>query len=202
MTIDVEKADVVEIYRALVGAVTPRPIAWVTTVNPAGLVNLAPFSFFNAFGANPPIVVFSPTLRRDGSRKDTLNNVEATGEFVVNAAVEDLAEQVNRSSMELPSGESEIELTGLETLPSVRVKPPRIAQSPVHLECRVRQILPMGTGPIAPNLVIGEVLFIHVRDDVLDAQGLIDPAKLRTIGRLGGDEYARISDRFSLKRPT
>src|ERR1700732_4377282 len=100
MIIDVSRADVVEVYRALVGVVTPRPIAWVTTVDTEGRVNLAPFSFYNAFGANPPVVVFSPTLRRDGSKKDTLLNFEATGEFVLNAAVESLAEKINLSSKE------------------------------------------------------------------------------------------------------
>src|SRR3954469_2260396 len=112
MLIDASSADVVTVYQALVGVVTPRPIAWVTTVDREGRVNLAPFSFFNAFGANPPVVVFSPTNRRDGSKKDTLLNVEATGEFVVNAAVADLAEQVNDSSAELPAGESEVEYVG------------------------------------------------------------------------------------------
>src|SRR5262245_12718586 len=110
MQIDGASTPVVDVYHMLVGVVTPRPIAWVTSVDPAGRVNLAPFSFFNAFGANPPVVVFSPTLRRDGSRKDTLNNVEATGEFVLNAAVGSLAEQVNLSSTELPPGESESQL--------------------------------------------------------------------------------------------
>lgn len=202
MLIDVASSSPVVVYRALVDMVTPRPIAWVTTVNPEGLVNLAPFSFFNAFGANPPIVVFSPTLRRDGTRKDTLNNVESTGEFVVNAAVDALAEQINLSSKEIAADESEIALTGLATLPSVRVRPPRIALSPGHLECRVRQILPMGTGPIAPNLVIGEVVMIHIDDSILAPDGRIDPAKLLTIGRLGGDDFARTTDRFALKRPT
>jgi flavin reductase (DIM6/NTAB) family NADH-FMN oxidoreductase RutF len=121
MILDVAGADVIEVYRTLIGVVTPRPIAWVTSVDRAGRVNLAPFSFFNAFGANPPVVVFSPTLRRDGSRKDTLNNVEATGEFVLNAAVEALAAQVNLSSSELPPGQSEVELTGLGLVPSLRV---------------------------------------------------------------------------------
>src|SRR5215469_4057037 len=115
MVIDVSKADVVSVYQALVGVVTPRPIAWVTSLDAQGRVNLAPFSFFNAFGANPPVVVFSPTLRRDGTKKDTLKNVEATGEFVLNAAVAPLAERINLSSKELPYGESEIELTGLHT---------------------------------------------------------------------------------------
>src|SRR3954452_4142325 len=129
MIIDASTADVVSVYQALVGVVTPRPIAWVTTVDVEGRVNLAPFSFFNAFGANPPVVVFSPTLRRDGSRKDTLRNVEATGEFVLNAAVETLAEQVNLSSKELPFGESEVELTGLTLKPSVKVRPPGLAET-------------------------------------------------------------------------
>jgi flavin reductase (DIM6/NTAB) family NADH-FMN oxidoreductase RutF len=136
MIIDVSKADVVAVYRALVGVVTPRPIAWVTTVDGEGRVNLAPFSFFNAFGANPPVVVFSPTLRRDGSKKDTLRNLNAVGEFVVNAAVEDLAEKVNATSKELPPGQSEADYAGLTLEPSVKVRPPRVAESPVHLECR------------------------------------------------------------------
>src|SRR6476620_8031289 len=107
----------------LVGVVTPRPIAWVTTLSPTGVVNLAPFSFFNAFGANPPIVVFSPTLRRDGSKKDTLLNLESHPEFVLNAATAPLAEKVNLSSKEIPPDESEIALTGLTAIPSLKVKP-------------------------------------------------------------------------------
>src|SRR3954470_15833596 len=130
MIIDVAGASVLEVYHALVDVVTPRPIAWVTSIDPEGRVNLAPFSFYNAFGANPPVVVFSPTLRRDASRKDTLRNVEATGEFVLNAAVETLAEKVNLSSKELPYGESEVELTGLTLKPSARVRPPRLAETP------------------------------------------------------------------------
>lgn len=201
MIIDVAGADVVDVYRMLVDVVTPRPIAWVTSVDSRGKVNLAPFSFFNAFGANPPVVVFSPTLRRDGSKKDTLLNVEATGEFVLNAAVEPLAEQINESSRELPHGESEVEASGLTLLPALKVKPPRVAESPVHLECRVLQVLPIGRGPIAANLVIGEVLLFHVHDSVLDASRRVDPRKLRTIARLGGDSYCRTSDLFEMKRP-
>src|SRR5215510_4538175 len=120
MIIDVSSADVLSVYQALVGVVTPRPIAWVTTIDPEGRVNLAPFSFFNAFGANPPVVVFSPTLRRDGTKKDTLRNVEATGEFVLNAAVESLAEKINLSSKDLPYGESEVDMTGLSLKPSLK----------------------------------------------------------------------------------
>lgn len=203
MQLDVAAANVLDVYHLLVGLVTPRPIAWVTTVSPAGgVVNLAPFSFFNAFGANPPVVVFSPTLRRDGSKKDTLLNVEATGEFVLNAAVAPLAELVNLSSKELPPDESELTLTGLRTVPAVKVRPPRVAASPAHLECKVRQVIPCGTGPIAANLVIGEVVFLHVDDAVLDPAGRPDPRRLRTVARLGGDFWCHTSDLFELKRPT
>jgi flavin reductase (DIM6/NTAB) family NADH-FMN oxidoreductase RutF len=199
--IDVLTANVIDVYQALVGVVTPRPIAWVTSVDPQGRVNLAPFSFFNAFGANPPVVVFSPTLRRDGSKKDTLLNIEATGEFVINAAVAALAEQVNQTSKELPRGESEAAFAGLNTVASHKVRPPRIAASPVHLECRLRQIIPIGDGPIAANLIIGDVLVIHIDDAVLDANGKADPRKLQTVARLGGDFWCRTTDLFEQKRP-
>src|SRR5207248_4416429 len=143
-----------------------------------------------------------PSRRRDGTKKDTLNNIEATREFVVNVAVESLAEKVNLSSKELPPDESEIDLTGLHTLPSVKVKPPRLAESPVNLECKLRQVVPIGSGPIAGNLVIGEVVAIHVADRVLDEKGKVDPRKLRTIARLGADWYCHTSDLFEMKRPT
>src|SRR5262245_12553607 len=201
MIIDVGSTDVVTVYRALVSVIVPRPIAWVTTVDDRERVNLAPFSFFNAFGANPPIVVFSPTLRRDGTKKDTLLNLEAVGEFVLNAAVESLAEKLNATSAELQRGMSEVEHAGLTLLPSVKVKPPRVAESPVHLECRVRQLMSIGDGPIAANLVIGEVIFIHIEDRVLDASGQVDPRKLRAIARLGGSDYCRTGDLFQMERP-
>jgi flavin reductase (DIM6/NTAB) family NADH-FMN oxidoreductase RutF len=201
MIIDVKSADITAVYRALVGVVTPRPIAWVTTVDGEGRVNLAPFSFFNAFGANPPVVVFSPVLRRDRSKKDTLQNLSSVNEFVLNAAVEELAEKVNATSRELPPGQSEADHAGLTLQPSATVRPPRVAESPVHLECRVRQILPIGDGPLAANLVIGEVLLIHIANSVLDDRGGIDPRKLRTIARLGADYYCRSTDLFEMERP-
>src|SRR5437588_13008302 len=142
MQLDVAASTPQDAYQLLVGIVTPRPIAWVTTLSPAGVVNLAPFSFFNAFGANPPIVVFSPTLRRDGTKKDTLLNLERRGEFVLNAATAPLAEKVNLSSKEVPPDESEVALTGLTTVPSVKVGPPRVAESPAHFEGVERQINP------------------------------------------------------------
>ncbi len=201
MMIDVAASSPEEVYPWLVGIVTPRPIGWVTTLDAEGRVNLAPFSFFNVFGANPPVVVFSPVNRRDGTRKDTLLNVEATGEFVLNSAVESLADAVNLSSSELPRGQSEADLAGLSLLASARVKPPRIAESPTHLECRLRQIVRVGDGPMAANLIIGEVVAIHVDESVIGSDGRVDPAKLKTIARLGGDWYCRTSDLFSLKRP-
>jgi flavin reductase (DIM6/NTAB) family NADH-FMN oxidoreductase RutF len=201
MTIDPTTTPVAAVYQALVGVVTPRPIAWVTTLSAQGTVNLAPFSFFNAFGANPPVVVFSPTLRRDGSKKDTLRNLERLGEFVVHSAVAPLAGAVNLTSRELPPEESEVALAGLSTVPSTRVRPPRIREAPTALECVVRQIIPCGTGPIAANLVIGEVVLMHIADDVLDEHGGVDPRRLRTVARLGGAFWCHTSDLFQLQRP-
>lgn len=201
MEMDVKSASVLEVYHALVGTVVPRPIAWVTTLNASGVVNLAPFSFFNTFGANPPVVVFSPTLRRDGTKKDTLRNLEQLGEFVLNSAIEPLAEKVNLSSKELAPEESEVTLTGLKTIPAMRVRPPRIAESPVHLEGVVRQIIPIGSGPISANLVIGEIVHIHIEDGILDSHGRVDPRRLRAIARLGGDYFCRSADLFEMPRP-
>ena len=201
MLLDVRDLDTRAAYRLLIGSVVPRAIAWVSTVSADGDVNLAPFSFFTAITASPPSLCFAP-IRRAGVLKDTRANIEATGEFVVNAAVAPLAEQVNGSSRELPPGESEVEYVGLHTAPSVKVRPPRLAESPVNLECRVHQIVPIGSGPIAANLVIGEVLALHVADHVLDDRGRVDPRKLRTIARLGGDWYCHTSDLFEMSRPT
>jgi flavin reductase (DIM6/NTAB) family NADH-FMN oxidoreductase RutF len=201
MLIDVARADALSVYQTLIGVVSPRPIAWVTTVDRQGRVNLAPFSFFNTFGGNPPVVVFAPNRKRDGSKKDTLLNVEATGEFVLNAATARLAEQVNLSSKELPPGESEVELTGLSVVPSERVRPPRLRESPVHLECVLRQVITIGHGPSCANMVLGEIVLMHVADEVLDGQGRIDPRKLRPVARLGGDYYCSTGDLFEMKRP-
>jgi flavin reductase (DIM6/NTAB) family NADH-FMN oxidoreductase RutF len=201
MRIDVATTPVPEVYQTLVSVVTPRPIAWVTTINAASVVNLAPFSFFNVFGANPPIVVFSPTLKRDGTKKDTLRNVETLGEFVVNVVTASLAERANLTSCECPPDESEIELAGLHTLASTSVKPPRLVESPVSLECKVRQIVSFGTGAISPNLVIGEVVTMHVDDAIRDAAGQIDPRKLQTVARMGQAYWCRTGDLFELPRP-
>ncbi len=201
MRIDVSKSNVMEVYHALVGIVAPRPIAWVTTVDSHGRVNLAPYSFFNVFGANPPVVVFSPSVKRDGSPKDTLRNVEETGEFVVNGSTEAVAEALNLTSLELPHGESEAERAGLTLVPSEMVRPPRVAESLTHLECKLHQVVSIGHDVGAANLVIGEVVLIHVDDSILDDRGRIDPMRLRAISRLGGDWYGRTVDLFEMGRP-
>jgi flavin reductase (DIM6/NTAB) family NADH-FMN oxidoreductase RutF len=200
--VDVATTPVPDVYRLLTSLVVPRPIAWVTTVDAQGRANLAPFSFFNCFGANPPVVVFSPTLNRRSEKKDTLRNIEATGEFVIHPAVADLAEQVNQSSKELPAGESEIDLVGLRTTPASKVKPPRLVEAPASLECVLQQIIPVGNGPISGNLVIGTVVQIHVDDRILGSDGTADPRKLRAIARLGGEWYCHSTDLFALARPS
>jgi flavin reductase (DIM6/NTAB) family NADH-FMN oxidoreductase RutF len=202
MQLDVRTADVVTLQQLLVSMITPRPVAWVTTVDRDGRVNLAPFSFFNVFGSNPPVVVFSPTNRRDSSKKDTLLNLEEVPEFVLNAAVWPLAEAVNATSRELPRGVNEADEVGLDLVPAVKVRPPRVRQSPIHLEGKVRQIIPVGQGPASGNLVLGELLYFHIDDAVLDEQGRVDPRKLQTIARLGADWFCRTTDLFELKRPT
>jgi flavin reductase (DIM6/NTAB) family NADH-FMN oxidoreductase RutF len=202
MLLDPSQIPPTELYHYLVGIVTPRPIAWVTTISPQGVVNLAPFSFFNLFGANPPIVVFSPTLRRDGSKKDTLRNLEQLGECVIHAATAPWAETVNLTSRELPPEHSEVSLAGLTCEPSIKVRPPRILESPTALECTVRQILSFGAGPIAPNLVIAEVVMVHLAENVLDDCGAVDPRRLQTVGRMGGAYWCRTTDLFELPRPS
>ena len=201
MLIDVAESDALAVYHALVGVVTPRPIAWVTSVDVQGRVNLAPFSFYNTFGGHPPVVVFSPNRRPGGGKKDTLRNIEETGEFVINAAVAELADQVNLSSTGLPPGESEVELTGLTTIPSIKVKPPQIEESPIHLECKLLQIVQIGASAKSANLIVGQIMLMHIADRILDDRGRIDPRKLRAIGRLGGTYYSHSDEPFEMKRP-
>ncbi len=201
MQITPSSENVLDVYHTLVGVVTPRPIAWVMTLSPNGVLNLAPFSFFNVFGANPPIVVFSPTLKRDGSKKDTLRNLEALGQFVVHTSVAQFAEQINASSKELPPEQSEVEMLGFETTPSLKIQVPQLAVAPVAMECVVQQIINTGTGPIAANLVIAEVVAISIKEAMLDQNGRPDARKLQTVARMGGDDWCRTTDLFQLPRP-
>jgi flavin reductase (DIM6/NTAB) family NADH-FMN oxidoreductase RutF len=201
MRIDPATLHVRDMYQYLIGAITPRPIAWVSTISPNNIPNLAPFSFFNGVAANPPTVVFSPVNRRDGSKKDTVLNLEKTPEFVVNIVSDSLAVPMNDSSAEFAYEVSEFDKCGVTPLKSEKVKPPRVQEAKIHMECVVHQIVHVGEGPLAANLVIGKIVLMHVSEDVLDEKKQIDPAKLDTIGRMGGEWYSRTRDRFALTRP-
>lgn len=186
-------------YPLLASLVTPRPIAWVTTLNPDGTVNAAPFSFFNVLGSEPPIVGFCPGDRGDGTPKDTVRNIRRAHEFVVNLVDESVAEAMNKTAASLPYGASEIEHAGLSTAPSSLVKPPRIAEAPASLEC-----LEWGTLQIGDNrLVIGLVKRLHVRDELIDAESLrIHTERFQVIGRMASPHwYCRTRDRFEMIRP-
>ncbi|MGO4713507.1 flavin reductase family protein [Bradyrhizobium sp. 2TAF24] len=189
-------------YKVLTATVTPRPIAWVSSVSEQGIVNAAPFSFFNVMGHEPPTVTLGLLRQAGGEFKDTAANILATGEFVINLVSEDNAEAMNITCMDAPPEVDELACAGLTALPSLRVKPPRIAQSPVSLECRSVASLVMGP---KQTLVIGEVLAAHVDDAVvLDAERChFDTPKLKLIGRMHGSGwYARSSDLFELRRPS
>lgn len=188
-------------YHFLTSAIVPRPVAWVTTVDPAsGVVNAAPFSWFNAVCADPPTVMLAIQQRADGSPKDTVRNLRASGEFVVNVVPKALAETMVQSSADYPPDVSEVEQLGLATAPSRKVRPPRLAGSPVHLECRLLQEIPLGRKQKV-SLVLGEVVHIAADDAVVDARGNIDPSKLTLVARMGGSEYVDTQGFFTLKRP-
>lgn len=190
-----------EAYAWMTSTIMPRPIAWVSTMSTDGRSNLAPFSFFQGVTSNPPTLMFVPVNTRDGTKKDTVRNIEETREFVVNVVSFAQAEVMNASSSLLPYGESEFEAFGIATAPSQKVRPMRVAGAPVSFECELHSIVQIGEGPLAANVVFGRILIAHVADDVLDADGRADAGKLDLIGRLGGESFARTTERFSLKRP-
>jgi len=193
--------DVRNIYKLMVGVIVPRPIAFVSSVSPEGIPNLAPFSFFTGISANPPTVCFSPMIRSsDGNRKDTLNNIEATGEFVINVVSEEISVPMNISSIEFPPDVDEFREAGLTPIESDLVKPPRVKESPVNMECRLVQVVHVSPKPLGGSLVIGEILRFHIRDELFD-NFRIDPDKLHPIGRMAGSNYVRTTDRFDLVRP-
>jgi flavin reductase (DIM6/NTAB) family NADH-FMN oxidoreductase RutF len=199
MELDLEGRHADRAYATLISLVTPRPIAWVTTVDLEGVVNAAPFSFFNVLGASPPIVGICPGDRPDGTPKDTAQNVRLTHEFVVNLVDESVAEAMNQTAATLPRGVSELYGSGLTALPSSVVRPPRIAEAPASLEC-----VEWGTLQIGGNrLVIGLVKRVHVRDELIDAETLrIRSARLHTVGRMASPNwYCRTGDRFEMVRP-
>lgn len=188
-------------YRVLTGVVVPRPIAFVSTVSTSGLFNLAPYSFFNAVGYDPPTIVFSSSRRAGDKQKDTLTNIEQTGEFVVNVVVDDIAEAMNQTAAEYPTGVSEFDVAGLTPIDSDLVKAPRVAESPVNMECRLNQVVPIGKGRDHEHgLVIGEIVLMHVRDDILDGHR-VNHQILKPTGRLAGSMYCHTADVFEMPRP-
>jgi flavin reductase (DIM6/NTAB) family NADH-FMN oxidoreductase RutF len=205
MHIDPERIEQADRYKLLIGCIVPRPIAWVSTIAPDGSsANLAPFSFFNGVGSNPMTLLFCPANKPDGSEKDSLRNAKpvsegGSGEFVVNIATDALAKRMAATSEPLPYGESEFELAGLATETSQVVRPPRVKESPVAFECRTVQVIRTNLGaPAAGNIVIGRVVHLYVRDDLINDRHHIDQARLDAIGRMGGLAYTRTRDRFEL----
>ena len=200
MEITPESRSSQEIYKILIGTVLPRPIAWVSTVDPAGNVNLAPFSFFTVASVNPPILCFSPLLKADSLEKDTLANITQTREFVVNIVSYGLAQTMNRTSAPYPSDVNEFDVAGVTPKQSTFVEPPCVADSLVNFECKLQQIIPFGSEPMAGNLILGKVCNIHIHPDIV-RNGEVDNEALDAIGRLGGNMYATIRDCFEMERP-
>lgn len=190
-----------ELYAWMIRLITPRPIAWVSTVSASGVTNLAPFSFFNGVGANPPTVVFCPANNRFGEPKDTLVNLRQTGQFVVNLVTESDAESMNLTSSELDPEVDEFEFASIEKASCLQVSPPRVANASAALECELVEAITLGTGPGGANLVIGRIVWLHLADRLFDQQGEFLSAQLDTIGRMGGQDYVRTRDRFTLSRP-
>jgi flavin reductase (DIM6/NTAB) family NADH-FMN oxidoreductase RutF len=196
-----------DFYSILLNSVAPRPIAWVSTISASGDLNLAPFSFFNAVCVDPPLLAFAPGLRRPkepdtsyGEAKDTLRNIRETREFVVNIVTYELREAMNLTSGEYEASVNEFELAKVTPQPSKIVRPPRVAESPVNFECKLHQILDFSTAPSSSSLVIGEIVSIHINDAYLK-EGRLDRNLLDLIGRMGGLQYTRTTQRFEMVRP-
>ncbi len=200
MRLDPETLAVRDRYLLMIATILPRPIAWVSTVSPEGVPNLAPFSFFTGICANPMTVCFAPVNDRNGKKKDTLINVEKTKQFTVNIVNEANAALMNQSSAPYPYGVSEFEKCGVTPLASEKVKPPRVKESPVSYECELDQIVRVGEGALAGNLVIGRVVLFHCDDAIYNA-GKIKHQDIHAIGRMEGSWYSRTNDSFELPRP-
>ena len=196
-----------EVYNVLLSAVAPRPIAWVSTISATGQTNLAPFSFFNVVCADPPMLGFAPSMRAPkksvptaGEPKDTLRNIRETGEFVVNVVTYELAEAMNLTSGDYDATISEFDVAKVASAPSKLVRPMRVAGSPVSFECKLHQILDFNPGPDGGSLVIGEIVSIHIHDPHIK-EGRLDRNSLDLIGRMGGVQYSRTTERFEMVRP-
>jgi flavin reductase (DIM6/NTAB) family NADH-FMN oxidoreductase RutF len=190
-----------DIYKLMIGMIVPRPIAFVSSLDEQGVRNLAPFSYFTACTSDPPVVCFVSGYRRtEHPAKDTLRNIIATKEFVVNIVSEEFVDKMNLTSAEVAPEVDEFELSGLTPVASELVRPPRVAESHVHMECHLRQLLPIGEAPGGGTVVFGDVLRFHVDEKIIDGYK-IDPDKLKAIGRMGGPTYVRTRDRFNRERP-
>lgn len=198
-TFAVAELDNQDAYKLLTSALIPRPIAWVSTVSSEGVLNLAPYSFFNAVASDPLTVMFAPGQRQGGSPKDSLKNAQDTGEFVVNLADEPLAEALNHTSGAWAHGVDEFAQAGLKAVASSLVTPPRVGAAPVALECRVSQLIDVKDS--GSTLVLGQVVAVQVRHDLLGEDGLIVAERLQPIARLGRDEYSTLGRVFSMTRP-
>lgn len=203
VTINPKNIGTAKLQGYLQSAIAPRPIAFASTIDKNGNPNLSPFSFFNVFSANPPILVFSPARRvRDNSNKHTLINCQETKQVVINVVNYDIVQQMSLSSTEYADGVNEFIKAGLTALPSEVVKPYRVAESPVQMECTVNEIISLGTEGGAGNLIICEVVRIHIDEAVLDANGIIDPTKIDLVSRLGGNWYSRANQGlFEVEKP-
>jgi flavin reductase (DIM6/NTAB) family NADH-FMN oxidoreductase RutF len=204
MLVDPGQTPIPKLHSLLLGAVIPRPIAFVSSIDSEGKVNLSPFSFFNVFSSNPPVMVFSPSRRgRDKSHKHTYENVKQISEVVINMVSYSMVEQASLASGEFPRGVSEFIKAGFTEEPSVMVKPPRVHESPVSFECKVKQVIELGEGGSAGNLVICEMLLMRIKDEVLDENGRIDPVKLDAVARMGQEYYCRVIPKsiFAIPRP-
>lgn len=201
LSFDPAKESPTDVYKLMVGAIVPRPIALVSSIDAEGILNLAPFSYFSAVCSSPATVLFCCAVRtKSGGAKDTLNNIAATREFVINVVSEEIAARMNQCAAEVPPEVDEFALSGLTPIRSEAVRAPRVAESPVQMECGLREIVAISDQPGGASIVIGNVLRFHVREDLFD-DFRIDPARLRAIGRMGGPTYARTLDRFDLERP-
>jgi flavin reductase (DIM6/NTAB) family NADH-FMN oxidoreductase RutF len=201
--IDLNEESARDMHHVLMSIIAPRPIAWVSTVSDGGVYNLAPFSAFCVMSVNPAIVGFNSAAFRDGRKKDTLINIESSGEYVVNMVDESLAEAMNITSASFPSETDEFQEAGLTPVKADLVKAPMVGESPVSLECRIRQILKFGEEPMMNNFIVGDVLLIHVKDEYMINEE-INASALKLIGRLGGrgiDRYCRTTDSFEMQRP-
>ncbi len=203
ITIDPKELATPKVHGYLLGAIGPRPIAFASTVDEKGRPNLAPFSFFNVFSANPPILIFSPARRvRDNSTKHTLENVLRTKEVVINIVNYAIVQQMSLASTEYPEGENEFKKAGLAMLPSDLVKPPRVGESPVQFECKVTKVEALGAEGGAGNLIFSEVVKIHIDPEILDKNGGIDQEKIDLVARMGGNWYSRAnSGLFEVPKP-